>query len=172
MNAAQVLPTPPASPEPVEYAYEDAAVYDASCDAPLSPSGSDSDGESTCSSDDGSMTSSASTIDDLDEDDFVQDEDMTTRAPPEPQMYELEEPVVLAPEFVPQFPGAVVEPCQPCQPCHPASVPVPVQASCIPRFPQLPYIWDMFNKYTSPAQLHQAVPFHHASYCANLQGCY
>jgi serine/threonine protein kinase len=170
MNTAQALPTPPASPEPVEYAYDGAPAYGLTCDAPLSPSGSDSDGESTCSSDDGSLTSSASTIDDLDDDDFSQDEDMHTRCSPEPPMCAPQEPVVLAPEFIPQYPGAMVEPCQPC---HLVSVPVPVQPSCAPRFPQLPYIWDMLNKYTAPAQqLHAAVPFHHAAYCANLQGCY
>ncbi|KAF3062767.1 Negative regulator of sexual conjugation and meiosis [Daldinia childiae] len=80
------LPTPPTSPGPIEYVdCEEAIVEDLSYDSPPSPSASDSDTESICSSDDGSLTSSVSTIDDIDDDDFVITED---EIPPnqEPQL--------------------------------------------------------------------------------------
>ncbi|KAH8200023.1 hypothetical protein TruAng_005799 [Truncatella angustata] len=164
VSAAQPLASPPTSPESIEYLYEDAPVSDFAFNTPLSPAASDSDGESTCSSDDGSLTSSPSTIDDLDDD--FRDEDLSTRVSPEPQVYQ-EEPPIYAQEFLPQYAGAIVEPCQPCS----VSVPVPAQNSCAPKF-QLPYIWDMFNKYTHPVQ-HHPVPFHHpVPLFGNLQGCY
>jgi serine/threonine protein kinase len=167
VSAAQPMPSPPASPEPAQYVYEDAASSDFTFGAPLSPASSDSDGESTCSSDDGSLTSSVSTIDDLDEDDFIQDEDMSTRVSQEPQLYSQDGSQVFAQEYVQQYTGSVVEPCQPC-----AVSTLPVQSSGVPKF-QLPYIWDMFNKYAHPAPMHHPVPFHHpAALFGNLQGCY
>ncbi|KAI1496116.1 kinase-like domain-containing protein [Biscogniauxia marginata] len=169
--APQALPTPPTSPEPLEYVDCEDAVIDEMCyEAPLSPSASDSDGESTCSSDDGSLTSSASTIDDLDEEDFVNQEDEIS--PEEPQMYDTEEPKVMFPqEFVPQYPGNIQEQCQPFQPC---GGPVPVQASCLPSKFTIPYFWDMVNRYAQSQSLHHTVPFHpqQVPLFSNFQGCY
>ncbi|KAI1470096.1 kinase-like domain-containing protein [Daldinia caldariorum] len=72
--APQALPTPPNSPGPIEYVDCEEAIAE-DFDSPPSPTASDSDAESTCSSDDGSLTSSVSTIDDIDDDDFVLTED-------------------------------------------------------------------------------------------------
>ncbi|KAK6070034.1 RAN1-like protein kinase [Seiridium cupressi] len=167
VSAAQPLPTPPASPEPVEYVYEAAANSDYTLDAPLSPAASDSDGESTCSSDEGSLTSSVSTIDDLDDDDFPRDEDMSSHIPQEPQLYSQEEPQVFAQEFVPQYNGSLGESCQPG---HVSAL--PVQTSYTPKF-QLPYIWDVLNKYAHPVQpMHHPVAFHQTGpFFGNLPGC-
>ncbi|KAI2640647.1 Ran1-like protein kinase [Hypomontagnella submonticulosa] len=167
----QALPTPPISPQPTEFVdCEDAVIDDLGYDSPPSPA-SDSDTESTCSSDDGSLTSSVSTIDDLDDDDFLTEDEI----PPaqEPQMYDPEEPKVMFPqEFIPQFSGPSLEQCQPCQPCP---VQVPVQPSCPPTkfaFP-LPYIWEVVNRYTQPTPIHHNVPFHpQVPLFSNFQGCY
>ncbi|KAI1448107.1 Ran1-like protein kinase [Annulohypoxylon stygium] len=170
----QVLPTPPTSPGPIEYVdCEDAIIEDLTYDAPQSPAAStttDSDMESTCSSDDGSLTSSVSTIDDLDEDDFVITDDEIPPAQ-EPVMYDSEEPKVMFPqEFVPQYQGPTVEPCQPCQPC---TVQVPVQASCAPTKFAFPYFWEVVNRYTQPAPIHHSIPFHPQVHLfSNFQGCY
>ncbi|RWA05691.1 hypothetical protein EKO27_g9421 [Xylaria grammica] len=96
----QAVLTPPASPEPTHYVNREDPLDNMSYDAPLSP-GSDSDGESTCSSDEGSLTSSCSTIDDLDDDEIleIQNENIPTQ---EPQLFDPEEPKMPFPqEFVP-----------------------------------------------------------------------
>lgn len=169
-TAPQVLPTPPTSPGPTEYVdCEDAIIEDLGYDSLPSPAASDSDAESTCSSDDGSLTSSVSTIDDLDEDDFViPDHETRTQ---EPQMYDSEEPKVMFPqEFVPQYTGPTVESCQPCQPCP---VQVPVQASCAPTKFAFPYFWEVVNRYTQPTPIHHSIPFHpQVPLFPNFQGCY
>ncbi|KAI6093930.1 Ran1-like protein kinase [Hypoxylon rubiginosum] len=174
--APQHPPTPPTSPGPIEYVdCEDAIVEDLGYDAPLSPAGSDSDTESTCSSDDGSLVSSVSTIDDFDDDYDVIPEDEIP-PPQEPQVYDSEEPKVMFPhvqEFVPQYSGPAVEPCQPCLPCQPCSVQVPVQA-CAPTKFAFPYFWEVVNRYTQPAPIHHPIPFHHPQVplFSNFQGCY
>ncbi|CAJ2501465.1 Uu.00g043180.m01.CDS01 [Anthostomella pinea] len=171
MPAAQALPTPPILPEPLEYVdCEDAIIDDMSYDAPLSPASSDSDGESTCSSDDGSLTSSVSTIDDLDDEDFaIQDDEMPSH---EPQVYDPEEPKIVFPqEFVPQYTGPMAERCQPCQPC---AGPAPTQGTCAPtKFP-FPYFWDVVSRYAQSPQIHHPVAFHHQQVplFSNFQGCY
>ncbi|KAI1485668.1 kinase-like domain-containing protein [Biscogniauxia mediterranea] len=168
---SQALPTPPASPEPLEYVdCEDAVIDEMSYETPLSPTASDSDGESTCSSDDGSLTSSVSTIDDLDEEDFINQEDDIS--PEEPQMYDTEESKVIFPqEFVPQYPGPIQDQCQPFQPC---TGPVPVQATCVPSKFAFPFFWDMVNRYAQSPSLHHTVPFHpqQVPLFSNFQGCY
>ncbi|KAI0135233.1 Ran1-like protein kinase [Daldinia grandis] len=161
------LPTPPTSPGPIEYVdCEEAIVEDLSYDSPPSPSASDSDTESICSSDDGSLTSSVSTIDDIDDDDdFVITED---EIPPnqEPHLYDSEESKIMFPqEFVPQYPGSI-ESCQPC------AVQVPVQSSCAPTKFAFPYFWEVVNRYTQPAPIH-SIPFHpQVPLFSNFQGCY
>ncbi|KAI2614434.1 Ran1-like protein kinase [Hypoxylon fragiforme] len=168
--APQVLPTPPTSPGPIEYVdCEDAIIEDFGYDAPTSPT-PDSDTESTCSSDEGSLTSSVSTIDDLDEDDFaIPDDEICPNQ--EPRMYDAEEPrMMFHQEFIPQYSGSAVEPCQPCQPC---SAQAPVQSSCVPAKFAFPYFWEMVNRYTQPTPIHHPIPFHpQVPLFSNFQGCY
>lgn len=166
--AVQSLVSPPASPEPIENVYEDTVINDFSYDAPHSPASSDSDGESTCSSDDGSLTSSASTIDDLDEDEYIQSEGIPPQEFREPHVFDPEEPKTYAQDFAPQYCGQVPQSC----PSGPVSL--PPQSVCGPRFPQMPYIWDMLVRYT-PAQVPHHVPFHQQVPLftnLQLQGCY
>lgn len=164
----QALPTPPASPEPVDYAYGSAPVNEDLYGAPLSPASSDSDGESTCSSDDGSLTSSVSTIDDLDDDDFIQDEGVPSQVSQEPQMYDQEAAQVYVQESVPQYSACVPDPCQPC----PVPVSAPIQ-NCMPKL-QVPYFLGRFKEYVQPSvPLHHVAAYHHpVQMFGNIQGCY
>lgn len=162
MAAPQALPTPPASPEPAEYVdCEDVIVDDYSYDAPLSPAASDSDVESTCSSDDGSLISSCSTIDDFD--DVVIQEDGIP--PQEPQMLIPDEPKGLFhQEFVPQYTGPVPE-------SYPTQVQLPQPSCAAPKF-AIPYFWEVVNRYAQPP-IHHPMPFHHqVPLFPNIQGCY
>lgn len=170
--APQALLSPPGSPQPQDYiSCEDAVIDDLSYEAPLSPAGSDSDGESTCSSDEGSLTSSCSTIDDLDDDEIfeIQNEKVPVQ---EPQMFEPEEPKMLfPPEFVPQQAGPIPAAYQPCDPC---TGPALAQPSCSPNKFTLPYFWDVVNRYAQTPQLHPPNPFHQQQFpiLANFQGFY
>lgn len=160
-------PSPPATPEPAEFIdCPNAVLEDFSYDSPPSPASSDSDGESTCSSDDGSLISSCSTIDEDFDDVAIQDEDMM----PEPQILEPPESKMLGPQdYTQQYTGPVPEPCQPCQPYTIQASMAP--ASCTPRF-TFPYLWDMVNRY-APAPMNHPIPFHHqVSLFNGLQGCY
>lgn len=100
---AATLPTPPASPEPtpvyVNNCEESAIDDEFDYPGPLSPATSDSmsDDGSTCSSDEGSLTSSCSTIEDLEEDDYLDDIPEARTLPPqqsaaEPAIYEPDGP--------------------------------------------------------------------------------
>lgn len=177
-TAAVPMQTPPSTPPHItEYVTnEEAIVDDYEYDSPLSPA--------STSSDDGSLTSSAPTIDDLD-DDFIQEQqDMPqdyvphTYEPDEPMDHH---PVYHGQEFVPQHytgpvPGPVpIQVPQPmvCQQAPPVQMhaPVPVHAPCQPRsfFP----LWEMV-KYVQqvpmmqhPAAFHQQVHF-----LPSFQGCY
>ncbi len=167
----QVLLTPPASPEPTDYVNCEDAIDNMSYDAPLSPAGSDSDGESTCSSDEGSLTSSCSTIDDLDDDDIfqIQNEKIPTQ---EPQLFDPEEPKVPFPqEFVPQYAGPIHGAYPACNPC---TDPALTQPHCTANKFTLPYFWDVVNRYAQAPQFHQPNPFHQAQFpiLANFQGFY
>lgn len=175
MPMPQALPTQAASPEhtTVYVECEDSIVDHYEYDAPLSPASSDdslSDEGSTCSSDDGSLTSSVSTIDDLDDDDFIQEplEDATTHQPEvQPAIYEPEEPRLgNYPQEFCHFPGAMPEPIIQSQ------MPTAAPPNCAPKY--FPFIWDMFNKYAQqPQQLQHTVPFHHqVPLFTSLQGCY
>ncbi|QGI69326.1 hypothetical protein CEK26_013283 [Fusarium fujikuroi] len=173
------LPTPPASPNHItEYvSSEDAIIDDYEYDSPLSPASSD---------DEGSLTSSDSTIDDLD-DEFEQERQMP-QTPPEfsPHAFDPEEPkehqlIYHSQEFVPQkysgpVPVPVAVPPQPmlCQqvpiPVQ-AQVPVSVQAPCQPKsyFP----IWDMVKYVQQVPMLQHHVPFHQqVPFMPTFQGCY
>ncbi|KAK7969661.1 hypothetical protein PG988_008734 [Apiospora saccharicola] len=172
MSAAQTNCSLPASPEHIDYVCEPAVIDEddfSNYDVPLSPASSDSDGESTCSSDAGSLISSCSTIDEFDEDDIPED-----LSCPEPDMYDLEEPRISFPqEFVPQFHNQANDVCQPC-PC-PVTMPAPVPNFSTPaqgKFSHFPYnFWDVIQRYSQPNPL-QSVPYHHQTPLLNLQGCY
>ncbi|KAH7310505.1 kinase-like domain-containing protein [Stachybotrys elegans] len=176
-------PTPPATPDHItEYvAAEDAIVDDYEHDSPLSPA-------STSSDDEGSLTSSGSTIDDLDED-FIQEQQQETYAHEFPtQTFEPEEPrehrhpVYTGQEFVPQqYTGPVPIQMVPQQPlaCQqvPVSVPVqapiaPVQAVCPPTKSYLP-LWDMVKYVQQVPMMQHAGPFHQqVTFLPTFHGCY
>ncbi|KAI1127922.1 kinase-like domain-containing protein [Nemania abortiva] len=163
----EAIITPPASPEPTDYVNYEDAIDSMTYDAPLSPTCSDSDGESTCSSDEGSLASTCSTIDD-DELFEMPDGELTL---PEPQYVDPEEPKMTFPqEFVPQHTGPVHGAYQACNPCPD---PVLAQPSCAASKFTLPYFWDMMNRYAQAPQL-QPNPFHQHQFprLANFQGFY
>ncbi|KAI0443692.1 Pkinase-domain-containing protein [Xylaria telfairii] len=167
----QTLLTPPVSPEPTDYVNCEDAIDGTSYDAPLSPASSDSDGESTCSSDEGSLTSSCSTIDDLDDDEIfeIQNEKIPIQ---EPKFFDPEEPKMVFPqEFVPQHPGPIHGAYQACNPCADPGL---SQPSCAPNKFTLPYFWDVVNRYAQAPQFHQPNPFHQPQFplLANFQGFY
>lgn len=175
-------PTPPASPDhTTEYvSTEDAIIDDYDYDSPLSPASSD---------DEGSLTSSGSTIDDLD-DDFDQERQMP-QTPPEyaPHAFDPEEPkehqlIYHSQEFVPQkYSGPVPVPVQvpvaiPPQPmlCQPVPVPIqapiPIQAPCQQHKSYFP-IWDMVKYVQHVPILQHHIPFHQqVPFMPTFQGCY
>ncbi|KAI1828541.1 kinase-like domain-containing protein [Xylaria intraflava] len=165
----QALLTPPASPEPTVHVNPEDANNDMSYDASLSPSNSDSDGESTCSSDEGSLASSCSTIDDLNDDEIfeIQNEENSV---PEPQMFEPEDSPYPQ-EFVPQHAGSIHGGYSPCHPCPDPGL---VQASCAPNKFTIPYFWDVVNRYAQAPQFHQPNLFHQPQFplLANFQSFY
>lgn len=122
-------------------------------DAPLSPASSDglSDDGSTCSSDEGSLISSCSTIDEED-DDFFEPPEIHTPPPQEEgstAIFDAEDSRMVYPqEFANQYPGAIPEPMQPL------NMPAP---SCAPKF-NMPFWGEMF-KYLQPAPIHHHNPF-------------
>lgn len=169
----QVLPTPPVSPEHHYVDYEDATIDDAEYDAPLSPTSSDgslSDGSSTCSSDEGSLASSCSTVDDLEDDDLCRERPEVTTPPPMAEgplaIYEPEDPRLMSfqpQEFVP-YPGMMVH-----DPMHTG---IPLQAPCAPK-PHYHNVMEWMGKYAPPAPMqHYPVPFHHQVPVFIPQGCY
>ncbi|KAF6822006.1 Ran1-like protein kinase [Colletotrichum plurivorum] len=176
-----VLATPPISPEhTIEYVTcEDAVAF--SYETTLSPASSSSDEGSDCSSDDGSLTSSGSTIDDLDEE-FIQEQQQETC---HAQAYEPEEHranFFPAQEFVPQhYTGPVPTPVAVHEPNrHQMPLSMPPQAqmqapSCPPKS-FVPFWWGDVVKYAQQAPaIHPHVPFHHqVPIFAHLQvqGCY
>jgi serine/threonine protein kinase len=174
--------TPPASPEHMaEYVYSETAVVDDyDSDSSLSPT--------STTSDDCSLTSSVSTIEDLD-DEFVQDQHVPQQQYKfAPQTYD-QLPAYTGQEFVPQqqqqqqhyigpMPPTVV-PQQPMM-CQPVPTPMPIQATHMPvQAPCQPVkaynpLWDNMVKYVSqvpmmqhPMGFHQQVAFLPA-----FQGCY
>ncbi|KAI0143638.1 Pkinase-domain-containing protein [Xylariaceae sp. FL1272] len=164
----EALPIRSPSPEAHEYMECEEAIVEMSYDAPFSPASSDSDGDSTCSSDEGSLTSSCSTIDDLDDDDIfeIQNDEPPM---PEPQMYNMEEPHPFHHEFIPQCNGASISGTyQHCPGSAPSQVMPPTS-----KFP-FPYFWDVVNRYVPAPQMPQPNAFHHQQFplLANFQGFY
>ena len=159
--APSVLPTPPVWQETApQYVDCEESIMDDDYDydSPLSPASSDSmsDDGSTCSSEDGSLPSS---VEDSDDDDFIEDLPEAKTPPPTlpnypgPAIREHDEARIASiPEYVPQFstpsPGPMV----------PMMVPVP--APCPSKFQLLP-LWDVFKYAQSGPQLHHPMPFHH-----------
>lgn len=181
-QSAMMMPTPPASPEcsTVYVNYDESAIDDDEYDydEPLSPlSDSMSDGESTCSSDEGSLTSSVSSIEDdfEDDDEFPGDIPEAKTPPPqplrqEPAIYEAEDASVM------RFRQEYLHPfaCPPAQePLHPMAL--PFQPACGPKFVPEPFDWDRMKFAPSAPPLYQPVPFHHqvpALFIPHMQGCY
>ncbi|KAJ1331445.1 protein-serine/threonine kinase [Microdochium nivale] len=138
-----------ASPDASDYVdCEEALLDDFNDTIPLSPSSSDSDCESTCSSDDGSLISSCSTID---EDELLDEAvcPFDNNATSEQQFYDAKP---YFQEFVSQYE-------QPSRP-HQASAP---QGGCPPAPKSAFSFWDVVNRYTPvsnhhPASFHQQVP--------------
>ncbi|ODA77255.1 hypothetical protein RJ55_06882 [Drechmeria coniospora] len=167
------MPTPPSTPShSALYVNEEAIIDDSEYDSPLSPI--------STTSNEGSLSPSASTIDDLDDDDFFQEQQDVSREFI-PQTYDSEAPGDLpafhTPESIPQhYTGPVpvlnaslqVPPLLPVS-CHQA--PISAHAQYPPRsmFP----LWEVV-KYVQqapmmhhPAAFHQQVPF-----LPSFQGCY
>lgn len=132
-----------------------------------------SDGESTCSSDEGSLSSSCSSLDDeFEDDDFIEDIPEVKTPPPqqaphEPAIFEAENASMAGfrQEHMHWYVPAVPEPIQPMH--------VPVQPMCAPKFHPEPFGWDRM-KFAPAPQLHHPVPFHHQVplFTAHMQGCY
>ncbi|TDZ22094.1 Negative regulator of sexual conjugation and meiosis [Colletotrichum orbiculare MAFF 240422] len=170
-----VLPTPPISPEHTEYVTcEDVLV--GAYDTALSPASSSSDEGSECSSDDGSLTSSGSTIDDLDED-FLQEQQQENCNAQAFDPEETRTTFYATQELMPQqYTGPVPSPVA-AQELGRTQMPmsqVPVQApSCQPKS-FVPFWWGDVIKYAQHAPAIQPhVPFHHqVPIFAHLQGCY
>ncbi|KAK0719447.1 kinase-like domain-containing protein [Lasiosphaeris hirsuta] len=176
---AAMLPSPPASPDHTVYVNttncEDATIDDEyEYDAPLSPASSDSmsDGGSSCSSDNGSLTSNCSSIEDFDDDDFIEDIPEVKTPPPqqqsplgEPAIYEAEEP--FRQEYLHHpFAAPITDPIQPMT--------VPIQPMCAPKFNEQ-FLWERMKYQPPPAPpLHHPVPFHYQvpMFTAHMQGCY
>jgi serine/threonine protein kinase len=178
-----VAPSPPATPNHIsEYVIsEDAIIDDYEYESPLSPASTISTG-----SDEGSLISSGSTIDDLDEDFIREQQEAALPQDYSPHTYEPEEPrerhhpAYHGQEFVPQHytgpvpvPVAVQQQQQPmlCQQV-PVQIqaPIPVQAVCQQPKSYFP-LWEVV-KYVQqvpmmqhPVPFHQQVPF-------SFQGCY
>lgn len=175
--AVQPLPIQqhPVSPHIPEYVTdEDAIVDDYEYDSPLSPA--------STASDDGSLTSSGSTIDDLDDDDFVQEQqDVPVAFAPatyEPEqsrdhgMYQGQgmhqtfvEPVAV-PIPIQLQPQPVV--CQ--QAPVPIQAPVPVHAPCQPKsfFP----LWEVVRYVQQVPMMQHPVAFQQVPFIPSFQGCY
>jgi serine/threonine protein kinase len=167
------LPSPPASPEAPTYVSEESAIedeYDYD-DEPLSPASSDSmsDGESTCSSDDGSL-SSCSSLDDFEDEDDLDIPEVKTPPPQQtnqdPAIYEPEGAGILGFQRDYMYPYASPSP-EPVHPMH-----MPYQTGCAPKYNPDPFVWEgMKYAHPVPPQLHHPVPFHYqVPLFAHIQG--
>jgi serine/threonine protein kinase len=174
--ANTMLPTPPASPAPPTYVNQESTIDEEyGYNSPMSPASSDSmsDGESTCSSDEGSLSPSCSTIDDFedDEDDYLEIPEVKTPPPQstrsEPAIYEPEDAGIMG--YRPDYMHLYASPVPDHRPVH-----LPIQSVCVPKFLPEQFAWPEM-KYVPPApQLHHPVPFHYQvpMFTAHMQGCY
>lgn len=178
--------------EYLDYPCEDAITDDCGYDAPLSP-------VSTVS-DEGSLTSSGSTIDDCDEDFFQEQQaDPSLECVPHnfesedlgnhgfhtqefvPQHYNGPVPVQaplplgghsqqLASILCPRLP--IVPPAAPCLAHIPAAASIQVHAPCQQAKAYFP-LWDVIKYVQQVPVMPQQVPFHnHAHFIPSFQGCY
>jgi serine/threonine protein kinase len=179
MPAGAAAPlTPPASPEHIaEYVYSESAVVDDyDSDSSLSPT--------STTSDDCSLTSSVSTIEDLD-DEFVEQQVPQQQYKFAPQTYD-QLPAYTGQDFVPQqqhhYTGPMLAPVVPQQAmmCQPMPAPMPIQATHIPvQAPCQPAkaynpLWDNMVKYVSQVPMMQhPIGFHQqVAFLPAFQGCY
>lgn len=153
---AAMPPSPPATPDQITpyVAPAEEAILDYE-DSPLSPT--------STISDDGSLTSSVSTLSDLDED-FVQEQQQQEDFYCAPQCVEPEIPrdFFPGPEFIPQqhYTGPVPQ----------VHAPVPVQPPSKPIYNN-PF-WGVVHKYVQQVPMRQPhVPFH-GQVLPSFQGCF
>jgi len=167
--------SPPVTPEQLTYVnnYEEAVIDDEyDYDTPLSPASSDlmSDGESTCSSDEGSLCSSGSSLDDFDSDDDAFEDIPEAKTPPPPSTRE--EPAIYEPENV-SIVGYQQDYMHHCAPVGLEPIHVPVH---VPKYAPEPFSWDRMKYHSPPAlQLYHPVPFHYqvpVPLFTQMQGCY
>lgn len=162
------------SPHIPEYVTdEDAIVDDYEYDSPLSPA--------STTSDEGSLTSSGSTTDDLDDDDFAQEQHDVPVAFA-PATYDAEDAGDLGMYqdqcIPPTFHDAAVPiplqvPPQPvvCQQAPvPIQAPVPMQAPCQPKsfFP----LWEVVRYVQQVPMMQHPVAFQQVPFIPSFQGCY
>lgn len=180
VQAAPSAPVqPPVQQQQVpEYAIdEDAIIDDYEYNAaPLSPA--------STSSDEGSLTSSGSTIDDLD-DDFIQEQQEMPNGGFSPVAFDPEDhhqqalfPCQELPQHQYVEPVAVPLPIQSHHPmgCHqqvpvPIQAPIPVHAPCQPKsfFP----LWEVVRYVQQvPMMQHHPVSFQQVPFIPSFQGCY
>lgn len=171
--------TPPATPDHMQayVAPEEAIVDDCDYDSPLSPA--------STISDEGSLTSSAPTIDDLDDEVFIDCQQQRPGMPQDmhPVSFEPEMPAdspgFHVQEFIPQHytgpvPTAPVvvhsHPPPPSRAPMQAHPPVPVQAPCQPKsyFP----LWDLAKYVQQTPVIPHHAPFHQQVSFLPIQGCY
>ncbi|KAJ2901563.1 hypothetical protein MKZ38_001696 [Zalerion maritima] len=163
---------------PIEYVINEEAVMDTELEGPPSPASSDSDTESICSSVTGSLTSSGSTISDMDEEDFRQDH----QQPPILNSHPHGGPAIVSypQEFYPHGSVPIHEIQDSHQlhqqgPCH--QVQVQSQHCSQPPHKGFPFptnFWDaMFGFVRPQVQLAHPIAFQHqVPIFAALQGCY
>ncbi|AEO55528.1 hypothetical protein MYCTH_2299470 [Thermothelomyces thermophilus ATCC 42464] len=185
---AAELPPSPAPPGHTTYVFEGQPIvddeYDSDHEVPLSPASSD--GESCSSDEEGSLTSTCSSIEDLEDDDDCSLEDIPeARTPPPQAQAPLGEPAICEPEeprHVPfQQPPEYMHHQYHGQPMlvppSAQAMPMPIQPFAQNKFPLDQYVWDML-RYAQPTpqvqQLHHPVPFHHQVplFAHHIQGCY
>lgn len=181
---AAELPPSPAPPGHATYVCEGEPTvddgYDSDHDVPLSPASSD--GESYSSDEEGSLTSTCSSIEDLEDDDDCLEDIPEAKTPPPQAQAPLGEPAICEPEEPRHVPFHQQAP-EYMHPYHgqPMLVPTAAQAMPIPiqnKYPLDQYVWGDMLRYAQPTpqvpQLHHPVPFHHQVpfFAHHIQGCY
>ena len=165
--------------------YVDAEEYP----SPMSQSSSESmsDEGSTCSSDDGSLTSACSSLEDLEEDDG---DDLCSdipeiKTPPPQQPLQGREPVIfesledhnVMPQYKHDYFSQQQQQQQQQQQPYPSPVPSQIQQPMMPISVQPNYapskypsgnLWQTIKWYTQPNH----APFHQVPFFSHIQGCY
>ncbi|OAA35278.1 Ran1-like protein kinase [Metarhizium rileyi] len=148
---------------------EDAIVDDYELDSPLSPA--------STTSNEGSLTSSGSTIDDLDDDDFAQEQQDIPVAFTLTATYELQDTGDLGLYHDPGMPHTFHDPvAMPIpmqvtpQPAVCQQSPMPVPAPCQPKsfFP----LWEVVRYVQQVPMMQHPVAFQQVPFIPSFQGCY